>query len=72
MTGGDMPPTDVEGSISGSSVTLRLQAEGLPEPIVLTGSVSEDGTSITGSGSTPFGEVNFTATKRPGFLGGSR
>lgn len=72
-----MPESRVTGSISGSSVTLRVEAEGLPEPIVLTGTLSDDGNTVSGGGSTPFGEIEFQVVRSgPGgwaaFLGGAR
>jgi len=68
--GGPMGAAAVSGSISGREVTLELEPEGIPEPIVLTGTLSEDGDTIDGSGLTPFGEMDFTATRQPG--GGAR
>jgi hypothetical protein len=77
MSAAEMPTSSVSGRLSGREVTLRIQAEGLPEPIELDGTLSEDGTTITGSGSSPFGELTFRATKSPGagwaaILGGGR
>jgi hypothetical protein len=57
---------DLSGSVSGSEVVLIIEAEGMPEPIRLTGSLSEDGTSMSGSGSTFMGDLDFSATKKPG------
>lgn len=72
-----MPSSPVSGNISGSRVTIRIEAEGLPEPIVLTGTLSGDGNSVSGGGSTPFGQVEFEVTRSGGagwaaFLGGVR
>lgn len=64
--GGPMGGAAVSGSISGRDVTLELEPEGIPEPLVLTGTLSEDGDTIEGSGPTPFGEMEFRATRRPG------
>ena len=60
---------DVTGSVSGSDVTLVIEAPGMPDAIRLTGSLSEDGTSMRGGGSTPMGELSFSATKNPGARG---
>lgn len=62
----------VSGSVSGREVTLVIEAEGMPEPIELTGSLSEDGTTITGGGSTVMGDMQFTVTKSPGSAGAIR
>jgi hypothetical protein len=56
----------VSGSISGRDVTILIEAEGLPDPIRLRGTVSEDGDSMTGGGSTPFGEMTFEGRRGPG------
>lgn len=69
MNAEGMGEADVEGSISGSSVRLRLSAAGMPEPIVLTGTVTDEGTRMRGGGSTPMGSMEFTATKQPGAAG---
>ncbi|MEJ2540816.1 MAG: amidohydrolase family protein, partial [Gemmatimonadota bacterium] len=53
-TAAGQTPSSVTGAISGASVTLRIEAEDLPEPIVLDGTLSDDGDSLSGSGSTPF------------------
>jgi len=60
LTAESAPPGEVEGSIAGSSITLSLTFEGLPEPITLSGSLSPDGQTVSGEGSTPFGEIEFT------------
>ena len=68
--------TPVTGRISGREVTIRIEADGMPEPIVLTGTLSEDGNTVSGGGSTPFGEIEFEVTRGGGswaaFLGGAR
>jgi hypothetical protein len=68
--------TPVTGRISGRDVTIRIEADGMPEPIVLTGTLSEDGNTVSGGGSTPFGEIEFEVTRGGGswaaFLGGAR
>ena len=78
IQGDQLPPSDIGGRISGSTVTIEIMPEGLPEPIVLTGTLSADGNTITGGGSTPFGEMTFEMTRGGGqadwstFLGGGR
>ncbi len=73
MGDSDVP---VSGSLNGREVTLRIEPDDLPEPIVLTGTLSEDGNTITGGGSTPFGELEFELRRGGGswnaFLGGAR
>lgn len=59
-------PAEIEGTVSGRAVTIRIIAEGLPEPIVVSGTLSEDNTTITGSADTPFGELTMTVEKEPG------
>ena len=76
-TAAGQAPSPVSGTISGTSVTLRIEAEDLPEPIVLDGTLSEDGDSLSGSGSTPFGEMQFRVERSGGdgwlrLLGGVR
>ena len=66
----------VRGRLEGRTVTLSIEPPDLPEPIVLEGTLSEDGTRITGGGSTPFGELEFEVSRGGGswaaFLGGAR
>lgn len=69
---GEAPLT---GRIEGRTVTLNIQPPDMSEPIVLTGTLSEDGNRITGGGSTPGGDLEFTVTRGGGwaaFLGGAR
>jgi hypothetical protein len=66
MSASEMPTSPVSGSISGRDVTILIEAEGLPDPIRLRGTVSEDGDSMTGGGSTPFGEMTFEGRRGPG------
>jgi len=54
------------GSISGTSVSLTVTSPDLPGPLTFTGTVMPDGTRMKGSASTPFGELTFTARKKPG------
>ncbi len=78
FAGEGLPPSDIGGRVSGTTVTIEILAEGLPEPIVLTGTLSADGNTITGGGSTPFGKMEFEMTRGGGqsdwsiFLGGGR
>jgi hypothetical protein len=66
----------VSGRIQGRSVTLSIQPPDMTEPIVLTGTLSEDGNRITGGGSTPGGDLEFEVTRDgsgwAAFLGGAR
>lgn len=66
MSAGQMPTSPVSGRIAGTSITLEIEPEGMPEPIRLTGTLSEDGDQMTGSGSAAFGEMTFEATREPG------
>lgn len=67
LTSADMGNSTITGgTVSGSNVTMEITAEGLPEPLVFTGTMNSDGTRISGSASTPFGELTFTARKKPG------
>lgn len=68
LTAEAAPPGQVEGRISGRSITLALTFDGLPDPIELNATLSEDGSTVTGSGSTPFGEVDITLEREPGGL----
>lgn len=77
MSASQMPTSPISGRISGTSVTIVIEAEGMPEPIRLNGTLDESGERMSGGGSTPFGEMTFTATRRPGdawarWLGGAR
>jgi imidazolonepropionase-like amidohydrolase len=77
MSASEMPTSPVSGQISGTSITIEIEAEGMPEPIRLTGTLDEDGNRMTGGGSTSFGEMTFEATRDPGagwaaWLGGGR
>jgi hypothetical protein len=77
MSASQMPTSPVSGSLSGSSITLLIEAEGLPEAIRLTGTLAEGGERMSGGGSAPFGQITFDATRRPGsgwaeWLGGAR
>ncbi len=77
MSASQMPTSPISGRISGSSVTIVIEAEGMPEPIRLEGTLDESGDRMTGGGSTPFGAMTFTATRTPGdawlrWLGGVR
>ena len=76
-TAAGQTPSPVRGTISGTSVTLRIEAEDLPEPIVLNGTLSDDGDAVSGSGSTPFGEMTFRVQRSGGdawrrLMGGAR
>lgn len=57
---------DLSGSVSGREVTFSIETEGMPEPIRMTATLSEDGTRMEGSAESPMGELSFTATKEPG------
>jgi hypothetical protein len=64
-----MPPSEISGSVSGSSVTLRIEAAQIPEPIVLTGTVDPSGDRIEGGGTSPFGPLEFALDRAPGDRG---
>lgn len=66
MSASAMPTSPVRGTLSGREITLIIEAEGLPEPIRLTGTLSEDGNRVSGGGSAPFGQMSFDATRGPG------
>jgi imidazolonepropionase-like amidohydrolase len=77
MSASEMPTSPVSGQISGTSITIEIEAEGMPETIRLTGTLDEDGNRMAGGGSTSFGEMTFEATRDPGagwatWLGGGR
>lgn len=66
LTSAMMGSSDLEGSVSGDAVSIRIEAEGMPEAIRVEATLSEDGTEMTGSGRMPMGEIEFTATREPG------
>lgn len=66
MSASQMPTSPIRGSISGTSVTIVIEAEGMPEPIRLNGTLDDSGDRMTGGGTTPFGPMTFSATRRPG------
>jgi hypothetical protein len=66
MSASEMPTSPIAGTVSGTTVTIRIQPEGMPEGIELSGTLSDDGLSMSGGGSSPFGEIEFSATKNPG------
>lgn len=65
VEGGRMPSSPVSGRVSGTAVTIRIEAAGMPRPITIRATLSGDGEEMRGTGTSPFGELAFTARRRP-------